>query len=78
MPWFQRSIGETRDTPVAAKQVRLLCPHCSASVYVDVPVGCTSLTRQERIKEGVDEHRRLCPSVESVNEVVYRIDYPRG
>ena len=78
MPWFQRSIGETRDTAVAAKEVRLLCPNCSASVYVSVPYGCTYLVRQEKIKAAVDEHRRLCPSVESVNEVVYRIDYPRG
>ena len=78
MPWFQRSIGETRQQATVAKQVRLLCPHCSASVYVDVPVGCTSLTRQEKIKDAVDEHRRLCASVESENEVVYRIDYPRA
>jgi len=78
MPWFQRTISETRDLAALAKEVRLLCPHCSASVYVSVPVGCTSLKRQELIKDGVDEHRRLCPSVESANEVVYRIDYPRA
>jgi hypothetical protein len=78
MPWVPRSITEERQTAALAKQVRLLCPHCSASVYVDVPVGCAALARQEKIKAAVDEHRRLCPSVESVNEVVYRIDYPRG
>jgi hypothetical protein len=77
MPWFQRSIGETRDTPVAAKEVRLLCPHCFASVFVPVPYGSTSLARQKRIREGVEEHRRLCPSVEATDAVVYRIDYPR-
>lgn len=78
MPWFQRSISETREAPAVAKEVKLLCPHCSASVFVSVPYGSTSLARQEFIKEAVEEHRRLCPSLESSNEVVYRIDYPRS
>jgi hypothetical protein len=78
MPWVPRSITEERQTAAKAKQVRLLCPHCSASVFVDVPVGCTALVRQERIKDAVDEHRRLCPSLDSTGEVVYRIDYPRA
>jgi hypothetical protein len=79
MSWAARSIvAASVAAPVDAKEVRLMCPHCSASVYVTVPVGCTSLTRQERIKAAVDEHRRLCPSEDALGAVVYTISYPRA
>ena len=78
MLWSARSVvAASVATPVAAKQVRLLCPHCNNSVYVVLPYRPTVLRRQQLIREAIDEHRRLCVKAPSEAGRVFRIDYPR-
>ena len=77
MKWAPRSISETRQTLAEAKQIRLLCPHCSKPVYASFEYPFTAERRQRVIKEAIDEHRKLCPKAPPEAQRVYRIDYPR-
>ena len=74
----QLKIHETNVGPFKAKEIRLLCPHCSGSVYVAVPWNCTAESRQNLVQAAVEEHRRLCPSLPGDESTVYTINYPRG
>jgi hypothetical protein len=69
-------IRETVHTPWEAKELRLMCPHCSGAVYVPLPTNVTAEQRQRLISEAVGEHRSLCPS-EPSSGIVYSISYPR-
>ncbi len=76
MPWVP--ISEARQTPMAAKQVRLQCPHCHGFAFADIPWGCTSEVRQKKIKKAIDEHRLVCTVADVTEGRVYEIQYPRA
>jgi hypothetical protein len=69
-------VRETFQSPWEAKELRLLCPHCSGAVYVPLPWNVTAVQRQRLISEAVTEHRSLCPS-DPLDGTVYSINYPR-
>ncbi len=71
-------VRETAQTPWAAKELKLLCPHCQNAVYVPIPWNCTTELRQRAISEAVNEHRTLCLSAPSDEGRVYSISYPRA
>jgi hypothetical protein len=73
-----RAIREDRVTPVKTKEVRLLCPHCAASVYATFSYPITTEKRTRAISAAINEHRKLCPKAPPEASRVYRIDYPRG
>lgn len=64
-------------TPVTAREARLLCPHCQASVFVQLPWNVTAAQRQQTISEAITEHRVLCAAAPPEVERVYSITYPR-
>ena len=78
MTWAPRSIREDRETVAQAKELRLLCPHCSGTVYVTLEYPFTTIRRQEAIRAAIDEHRKLCAKAPPEAQRVYRIDYPRA
>jgi hypothetical protein len=71
-------IRETVHSPWEAKEVRLMCPHCSGVVYVPLPLNVTSEQRQAKISEAISEHRRLCSEAPPEEGRVYSITYPRA
>lgn len=78
MTWAPRSIREDRESLAQAKEIRLLCPHCSQAVYAKFEYPFTAERRQRAIKAAIDEHRRLCEKAPPEAQRVYRIDYPRA
>jgi hypothetical protein len=72
------SIREDREGITVAKQIRLLCPHCNSTVFVEWGYPFSAETRQTRIKEAIEEHRVLCSGAPPEAGRVYRIDYPRA
>lgn len=72
------SISEARQAIREQKEVRLLCPHCSGSVYVALSYPYTALKRQKAIQTAVDEHRRICSAAPAEAERVYKIEYQRS
>ena len=55
-----------------------VAPHCNNAVYVPLQWPSLAFDRQRRIKEAMDEHRKLCPGAPQSEARVCRIDYPRG
>lgn len=72
-----RAINEDRQTVAQAKQVRLLCPHCSGTLYVTLDYPFTPERRQQVMRSAIGEHRGLCAKAPPEAQRVYRIDYPR-
>ena len=70
-------VREAAQSPWQAKEVRLLCPHCSQAVYVPLPWKVTAEERLRLVSEAVTEHRSLCPS-NPQSGTVYSINYPRA
>lgn len=71
------AIREDRQTVAAANEVRLLCPHCHAAIYVPLGWSCSPVIRQQKISAAIEEHRVLCEAAPPEAQRVYRIDYPR-
>lgn len=82
MPWSP--ISEARESPFAAKQIRLQCPHCQGFAYAAIPWDVTTETpagiekRQQLIKAAIDEHRVVCTGADATEGRVYTIEYPRA
>lgn len=68
----------TVKTMAEANEVRLLCPHCNAAIYVTLSWPYTQIDKQRRISEAINEHRKLCAEAPPEEGRVYRIDYPRA
>ncbi len=75
VPWSP--ISEARESPYLAMQVRLQCPHCLGLVNVKLPYGWTDEVRMNLIRDGIDEHRRICTAADATEGRVYTIEYPR-
>lgn len=73
-----RGISEDRVAPWLAKEIRLMCPHCSGSVFVQIPWGVTAEARQRLVAGAINEHRGICASAPAEEGRVYTIDYPRA
>lgn len=71
--WGARSISENRLSPWTTKEIRLMCPHCNGSLFVQVPVD--GVGRQGLIQDAIEHHRRMCLPEDGR---VYRIEYPRA
>jgi hypothetical protein len=71
-------IVTTVKTVAEANELRLLCPHCNSPLYVPLAWPYTSVTKQRRVSEAINEHRKLCSAAPPEAERVYRIDYPRA
>jgi hypothetical protein len=73
-----RAISEDRVAPWLAKEIRLMCPHCNNSVFVQIPWDATAEVRTRFISEGINEHRAICTAATAEQGRVYTIDYPRA
>jgi len=76
MPYSPYS--EARESAATAKEVILICPHCSNAVVVYLPTKPGAWTRQGVIREAVEEHRRVCTVADTTDTYVYDIQYPRA
>jgi len=61
-----------------ANEVKLQCPHCHRSVYVQTEWPYLRVERQRRISEAINEHRKLCEGAPPEAGRVYEISYPRA
>jgi len=68
-------IAEHRDAPAVAKEIKIMCPHCSESMFVKRPP--TWVERQKLMSEAINEHRKLCAKAPPEAQRVYEITYPR-
>ena len=70
-------ISETRESPLIAKTIRLICPHCNGTCFPDLPYKPTAEQRQQAIRNAIEEHRKICTAAPVEAERVYEITYPR-
>ena len=60
-----------------AKEIKLLCPHCHSSLFVQLDWPYLRVERQRKISEAIGEHRKLCSAAPPEAGRVYEITYPR-
>ena len=63
--------------PWAAKEKRLMCPHCNGQAIVLYPWNADVFQRAELTREAIEEHRKICPKADATEARVYEISYPR-
>lgn len=68
----------TVKTVAQANEVRLLCPHCSGALYVQLEWPFLKVDRTRKISEAINLHRKNCAGAPIEASRVYRIDYPRS
>lgn len=76
MPWSP--ISEARETPWAARQIRLMCPHCKGFAFADIPWNSTAEKRQIIVRKSIEEHRGICTGADATEGRVFKIEYPRA
>lgn len=67
-------IADHRVLAGLAKEVKIKCPRCPATLYVPIP---SPAKRQQTIRDAINDHRRECVAPTEEGRVL-TIEYPRS